>query len=278
MRAFTLALESMGKPVFSIGRIAPTPKLVDQFFNDSTGEGDYGEVDARGPWNEGGEWEFVESPAIADLNGFAGAGQEGAPSMHAESSGSGNEAIRELLVEQLRDILHAERQLTKALPKMVKSARSAQLQRLFETHLEETEAQAERLNECLRLLGSAARAKPCKGMAGLVEEGEEVMQDGKEKEDAPADLALIGAAQRVEHYEMAAYTTARNLAVQMRQPEIVQLLTTSLGEEQNAGQLLDQVAQPLLSVARMLGYRRIGQWRYFESAGKVVFLVTRTQC
>src|SRR3984957_11309074 len=72
-----------------------------------------------------------------------------------------------------------------------------------------------------------------------------------EKDDAPADLALIGAAQRVEHYEMAAYTTARNLAVQMRQSEIVQLLTMSLGEEQNAGQLLDQVARPLLWMARM---------------------------
>ena len=82
MRAFTLALESMGKSPFSIGRIAPTPKLVDQFFNDSTGEGDYGEVDARGPWNEGGEWEFVESPAIADLNGFAGR-QRGRISFHA---------------------------------------------------------------------------------------------------------------------------------------------------------------------------------------------------
>ena len=77
------------------------------------------------------------------------------------------------------------------------------------------------------------------------------MQEGKEKDDAPADLTLIGAAQRVEHYEMAAYTTARNLAVQMRQSEIVQLLTMSLGEEQNAGQLLDQVAQPLMSIARM---------------------------
>jgi Mn-containing catalase len=88
-------------------------------------------------------------------------------------------------------------------------------------------------------------------MAGLVEEGEEVMSEGAEKDDAPADLALIGAAQRVEHYEIAAYTTARNLALQLRQPAIVQLLTTSLGEEQNAGQLLDQLAQPLMSVARM---------------------------
>jgi Mn-containing catalase len=251
MRAFTLALESMGKPPFSIGRIAPTPKLVDQFFNDSTGEGDYGDVDARGPWNEGGEWQFVESPAVADLNGFGGEGEAAPSPIHAESSGPPDEAIKELLIEQLRDILHAEKQLTKALPKMAKSAHSTQLQRLIETHLEETEAQAGRLDECLHMLGSAARAKPCKGMIGLIEEGEEVMKEGKNKEDAAADLALIGAAQRVEHYEIAAYTTARNLAVQTRQPEIVQLLTTSLGEEQNAAQLLDQIAQPLMSVARM---------------------------
>jgi Mn-containing catalase len=251
MRAFTLALESMGKPPFSIGRVAPTPKLVDQFFNDSTGEGDYGEVDARGPWNKGGAWEFVESPAIADLNGFAGDAEDQSPSLHAESSGPGDESIKELLVEQLRDILHAETQLTKALPKMVKAAHSEQLQRLFEVHLGETETQAERLNECLRLLEAPARAKVCKGMAGLIEEGEEVIKEGKRKEQPAADLALIAAAQRVEHYEMAAYTTARNLAVQMRQPEIVQLLTTSLGEEQNASQLLDQIGQPLMSIARM---------------------------
>src|SRR6202035_2475967 len=84
MRAFTLALESMGKPSFSIGKIAPTPKLVDQFFNDSTGEGDHGEVDARGPWNEGEPWEYIASPALQDL---AGTDAE-APSIHAESSDS----------------------------------------------------------------------------------------------------------------------------------------------------------------------------------------------
>jgi len=248
MRAFALALESMGKPPLSIGKIAPTPKLVDQFFNDSTGEGDHGEVDVRGPWNEGDPWEYVESPALQNVNGN---GTETSP-IHAESSGPENaEAIEELLVDQLRDILHAEKQLLKALPKMGKAARSAQLQNVLQTHLAETEAQVERLNESLRLLGAPARAKPCKGMAGLVEEGEEVMSEGKEKDDAPADLALIGAAQRVEHYEIAAYTTARNLALQLRQSAIVQLLTMSLGEEQNAGQLLDQVAQPLMSVARM---------------------------
>jgi Mn-containing catalase len=246
MRAFTLALESLGKPPFSIGKIAPTPALVDQFFNDSTGEGDYGEVDTRGPWNEGEPWEFVQSPAFPDRTG---ADTEGL-SLHAESSAP-SAAIHELLVDQLRDILHAERQLLKALPKMAKSARAAQLQTLFQTHLEETKRQVERLNESLRILGGAARAKPCKGMAGLVEEGEAVMSETEKKDDAPADLALIGAAQRVEHYEIAAYTTARNLALQLRQSEVVQLLTISLGEEQNAGQLLDQLAQPLMSVARM---------------------------
>jgi Mn-containing catalase len=247
MRAFMLALESMGKPPLSIGRIAPTPKLVDQFFNDSTGEGDYGEVDTRGPWNEGEPWEFVPSPALQEMNG----GVEG-PAMHAESSSAEEaEPIQELLVEQMRDILHAEKQLVKALPKMAKAARSAQLATLLQTHLAETEAQAERLNEALKLLGAPVRGKPCKGMAGLVEEGEEVMSEGEQKDDAPADLALIGAAQRVEHYEIAAYTTARNLALQLRQPAIVQLLTTSLGEEQNAAQLLDQLAQPLMSVAKM---------------------------
>jgi Mn-containing catalase len=248
MRAFTLALESMGKPPFSIGKIAPTPGLVDQFFNDSTGEGDHGEVDVRGPWNEGGPWEFVHAPAFQEL----GAEELGEASIHAESSsGEANEPIHELLVDELRDILHAEKQLVKALPKMVKAARSAQLQALIQTHLTETEGQVERLNESLRLLGAPARAKPCKGMAGLMEEGEEVMAEGKKKDDAPADLALIGAAQRVEHYEIAAYTTARNLALQLRQTEVVQLLTQSLGEEMNAGQLLDQLAQPLMSVARM---------------------------
>ena len=249
MRAFTLALESMGKPQFSIGKIAPTPTLVDQYFNDSTGEGDHGEVDSRGPWNEGEPWIFVEAPAFQDLKTLD---PDAAPAIHAESSVLGESGpIEELLVDELRDILHAEKQLVKALPKMAKAARSMQLQRLIAHHLEETETQVERLNESLRLLGAPARAKPCKGMAGLVEEGEEVMSEGKKKDDAPADLGLIGAAQRVEHYEIAAYTTARNLALQLHRPDIVEMLTLSLGEEQNASQLLDQLAQPLMSVARM---------------------------
>ncbi len=246
MRAFTLALESMGRPPFSIGAIAPTPELVDQFFNDSTGEGEQGEVDARGPWNEGEPWHFIELPAIQGFNGDLGEG------IHAESSGAeNNAAIRELVVDQMQDILSAEKQLLKALPKMAKAARSANLENVFASHLRETETQAKRLEDSLKALGVRSRAKTCKGMAGLIEEGDEVMAEGKAKDDALADLTLIGAALRVEHYEIAAYTTARNLALQLREPTIVQLLTRSLGEEQNAAQLLDQVAQPLLSVSRM---------------------------
>ena len=248
MKAFSAALESMGRPPFSIGRIAPTPKLVDQFFNDSTGEGDYGEVDGRGPWNEGGAWEFVEAPAFQDINSL---GSDGA-TIHAECSDLPDGGpIQELFVDQLRDMLHAEKQLVKALPKMAEAAHSIQLQNLLSQHLAETESQVDRLSESLRLLGVPVRAKPCKGMAGLVAEGEEVMDDGKTKQEAPADLALIGAAQRVEHYEIAAYTTARNLALQLHQSVIVSLLTMSLGEEQNAQQLLDQLAQSLMSVAKM---------------------------
>jgi manganese catalase len=134
---------------------------------------------------------------------------------------------------------------------MAKAARFDRLRELFENHILETEQQVERLNECLSLLGETPRAKPCKGMMGLVEEGQEVMEKGQEKEDAPADLALIGAAQRVEHYEISGYTTAKNLAQQLRHSAIVELLSKSLAEEENSDQLLNQVARTLMSVAQM---------------------------
>jgi len=244
MKAFSLALESMGKPRFSIGRIAPTPGLVNKFFNDSTGTGDHGEIDTRGPWNEGVDWVFTDSPALQV--------GDAAPSIVAESSPlESPEGLADLLVNELRDLLHAEKQLTKALPKMAKAARFDQLRELFDLHLAETEGQVERLDECLELLGQPARAKPCRGMMGLVEEGQEVINEAENKEDAAADLALIGAAQRVEHYEISGYTTARNLAQQLRHTAIVALLSKSLAEEENADQLLNQVARSLMSVAKM---------------------------
>src|ERR1700726_4848520 len=184
MKAFLLALESMGKPAFSIGRVAPTPGLVNQYFNDSTGAGDHGDIDTRGPRNEGEEWVFVKSPAIQ--SGGAGA----ASSIVTERSPAATpEGLNELLIEELRDILHAEKQLTKALPKMAQAARFDQLRELFAQHFAETETQIDALNECFNVLGKTARAKPCRGMMGLVEEGQEVMKEGEKKEDAAPDLA-----------------------------------------------------------------------------------------
>ena len=141
MKAFSAALESMKKPAFSIGKLAPTPGLVDQFFNDSTGAGDEGEIDTRGPWNEGGDWEFMKSPALSPN------GSDPDATIKTESAPSPSpDGINELLVDELRDILHAEKQLTKALPKMAKAARFDRLRECFEEHLLETEEQIERLN------------------------------------------------------------------------------------------------------------------------------------
>lgn len=247
MKAFAAALESMKKPAFSIGKIAPTPGLVNQYFNDSTGRGDEGEIDTRGPWNEGAEWEFVESPAMQQVqpNGdVAAIRTESSPPIVPEG-------MDELLIDELRDLLHAEKQLTKALRQMSAAARHEKLKELFGQHLIETEEQVERLNECFSMLESPARAKPCKGMMGLIEEGQEIIEEGEKKEDVAADLALIGAAQRVEHYEISAYTTARNLAQQLRHSAIVELLSKSLAEEETSDMLLNQVARSLMSVARM---------------------------
>jgi Mn-containing catalase len=247
MRAFAAALESLGKPRFAVGKIAPSKPLVDQHFNDSTGEGDMGEIDTKGPWNEGENVQIVDAPAFKEARRLNG----GAEIESEASQASNPEALRELLVDQMRDLLHAEKQLVKALPKMVKAAQSEKLSTLIDHHLTETQTQVERLTEGLKLLDAPAKAKPCKGMMGLLEEGDEVMSEGKKMEPAGADLALIGAAQKVEHYEMAGYITARNLAQQLQMPDLVQLLQLSLAEEENADQLLNQLARPLMSAARM---------------------------
>lgn len=157
--------------------------------------------------------------------------------------------LQELLTEELRDLLHAENQLVKALPKMAKAAKDAELKSAFQDHLEQTKEHVERLKQAFEMLEEKPRAKVCKGMAGLVEEGQEVITEGKEMEEAAADLALIGAAQRVEHYEIAAYGTARAIAEQMERGDIVKLLSATLAEEEKADQLLTEVAQPLLEQA-----------------------------
>jgi len=163
------------------------------------------------------------------------------------------EVLQELLVEELRDLLHAENQLVKALPKMAKAAKNSELKTAFQDHLEQTKGHVERLTQVFDLLGEKAKAKPCKGMAGLVEEGQEVITEGKEKDEVPADLALIAAAQKVEHYEISAYGTARAIAEQMDQKDIVKLLTKTLEEEEKADELLTELSKPLLDQAEEVG-------------------------
>ena len=249
MKAFTAALESLNKPRFSIGKIPPTPGLVDQFFNDSTGEGEDGEIDARGPWNQGGEWQLVEAPAFQAI-GDTEEDLEARVDDRTTSTANEPEVIEELLVEELRDLLSAEGQLVKALPKVAKAANTENLQLAFEHHLEETKEQVTRLKECFTLLGAEAKAKPFKGMAGLIEEGDEVIEEGQEKDDVAADLALIAAAQKVEHYEISAYGTARAMAAQIGLPEVAALLRKSLAEEEIADNLMTQIARELMSEAR----------------------------
>ena len=249
MKAFTAALESLGKPQFSIGKIPPTPILVDQFFNDSTGAGEAGEIDARGPWNHGGQWVFVEAPAFQ--NGSGRATRSEPIDDRSTSTAADPTLIEDVLVESLQDLLHAEGQLVKALPKMAKAVSSDLLRLAFEQHLEETRRHVDRLKEVFDLLGSAAKPRICKGMAGLLEEGNEIIEEGDEKDDVAADLALVAAAQKVEHYEISAYGTARALAGQIGRPDVATLLAKSLAEEEGADNLLTQIARELMGQARM---------------------------
>ncbi len=158
-------------------------------------------------------------------------------------------ALEELLVEQMRDLLHAEGQLVKAFPKMAKAAHNPKLKESIQNHLEETKNQVERLKEAFELLGSKARAKPCAAMQGLVQEGLETIEEGKEKEETIADIALIASAQKIEHYEISGYGTLRSIADQLGNKKLSKLLAQTLAEEEKADQRLTSVTGPIIEEA-----------------------------
>jgi len=166
--------------------------------------------------------------------------------------------IKELLVEELQDLLHAESQLVNALPKMVEAAHHPKLKEAFEKHLVQTENQVERLKKAFELLGEEAEPKPCKAMMGLVEEGQETIEESEQKDEISADLALITAAQKVEHYEISGYGTVRTLARQIGELEVEKLLTHSLGEEEAADFLLSEIAKPLIQQATVEDLEMVG--------------------
>lgn len=159
--------------------------------------------------------------------------------------------LREMLTEELQDLLHAETLLTKALPQMAQAAHNPKLKEAFERHLTETETHVERLKKAFDLLGEKAQPKTCKAMAGLVEEGKEIINEGSKKPEIAADLALITAAQKVEHYEISSYGTVRTLARQIGEIEISKLMSHTLGEEEGADSLLTDIAKPMLQEAAL---------------------------
>jgi ferritin-like metal-binding protein YciE len=156
------------------------------------------------------------------------------------------ESLRDLLVEQLQDLYDAENRITKALPKMAKAATSPALKAAFEKHLAETEGQVKRLEQVFEALGETAKTKTGKAMQGLIAEGEETMSENAEPE--VLDAALIAAAQRVEHYEMAGYGTVRSYARLLKENAIVSLLEQTLQEEKATDEALTTLAESSINV------------------------------
>jgi ferritin-like metal-binding protein YciE len=162
--------------------------------------------------------------------------------------------VKDLLTDEIKDLYSAEKQLTKAIPKMAKGANDEKLRSALSAHLKETQTQVERLEEVAAILGISPSGKKCIGMEGCIKEGgESLAEKGDER---ILDLGLIGAGTRVEHYEMAGYMTAISLAQQLGKSDIVALLKSSLAEEQAADQKLRAIGAGLLKEAPAAEFAR----------------------
>ncbi len=151
------------------------------------------------------------------------------------------ESLADAFHDELRDVLSAEKQLVKALPKMAKKAKSAQLKKAFESHLAETETHVERVEQAFEETGKAARAKTCEAMKGLIKEGEELMEEDASPE--VMDALLIAAAQKVEHYEIATYGTLCTWAEALGYKKALKLLKQNIAQEEAADEKLSKIAQ-----------------------------------
>jgi ferritin-like metal-binding protein YciE len=151
------------------------------------------------------------------------------------------ESLQDLFVDELKDVYNAEQQILKALPKMAKNASSPELSRAFETHRKQTEGQVARLDTIFEELGVSPGRKKCKGMEGLLAEGAEILEE--EGEEAVIDAALISAAQRVEHYEIAAYGCLRTYATLLGHSNAATLLGQTLKEEEATDEILSKLAE-----------------------------------
>jgi ferritin-like metal-binding protein YciE len=158
-----------------------------------------------------------------------------------------DQGLKDLYIDELKDLYNAENQLVKALPKMARAASSDELRRGFEEHLEQTKGHVQRLEKIFQALGESPKGKKCKGMEGLIEEGSEVMEE--DYEGSVLDAALIGAAQRVEHYEIAGYGTVRSMAETLGESNHVSLLEETLEEEKETDEKLGELAAEINTTA-----------------------------
>jgi ferritin-like metal-binding protein YciE len=158
------------------------------------------------------------------------------------------ETMQELLIDQLKDLYSAEKQIVRTLPKIAKAVSSSELQEALLSHLEETKGQVTRLEKIAEITGKRLTAKTCAGMQGVLEEGSEVL--GETDKGIVRDAALIAACQRVEHYEIAGYGSARDFAKTLGQNEIAALLDETLGEEKNADKKLTVISKKVNTEAR----------------------------
>jgi ferritin-like metal-binding protein YciE len=160
------------------------------------------------------------------------------------------DTLKQLYIEELRDLYSAENQLLKALPKMAKGASSEELKLAFENHLDQTKVHVERLEEIFERLDETPKGKTCQAMKGLVEEGSEILEE--EGEESVLDAGIIAAAQKVEHYEIASYGTVRTFAQLLGEDEAAELLQETLDEEGEADKLLTQLAQEIVNPEALL--------------------------
>lgn len=157
----------------------------------------------------------------------------------------------DLLIEELKDLYNAETQLLKALPKMAKAAEHEELKEAFQNHLKQTEGQVKRLDKVFKQLGATSKGKKCHAMEGLIEEAKEILEE--DYEPTVRDLALIVAAQKVEHYEIAGYGSARTLAELLEENDVAELLQETLDEEGETDKLLTSIAESINLEAASVG-------------------------
>jgi ferritin-like metal-binding protein YciE len=168
------------------------------------------------------------------------------PPLKETSMATKLKSLDDLLIHELQDIYHAEGQITKALPRMIKAATHPELQAAFEEHLEQTEGQIERLDQAFKLLGMPAKGKKCEGMAGLIEEGKKMMEE--DAEPSVLDAALIAAAQKIEHYEIASYGCVCTYAEMLGYEQVHDLLGQNLEEEETTDERLTMLAESVINI------------------------------